>query len=250
MTVACRSPPFAEAYDPAAAVQSGSEGTEESAPLGSKMSDVQFTVSGLSTCDISIDGEDGELTQREQKLLLQLFEARSQILAKEHEVCDLQDQLSQQYAERQRLGRRVIEREKEILRILESSVSSKVRVSDAGQNCNVSESATESRSVSRDRAWQPKEQSPRNNVHSKVQRAATAPSTPRIHGLDMLNRSPQAPLRQHFKFHACETSGSMSVPKWAQSATPRTGAQTATPRKWANFPSVRESNCSHGLLTC
>lgn len=154
MTLSCK----------AAAVLSGSEGTEEATPLGSKTGDVQFPRSRQSTCDTCNDGVDEELRlvmhrrlqclegwtneaskKREQDLAQQLLEARTEILAKAREVSTLQAQLLEELTERQKLQRKVMEQFEEICRLQESPVGSQALASD-GQNCDVSKTAVENRS--------------------------------------------------------------------------------------------------------
>lgn len=236
-------------YGNAVAVHSGSEGTGETESLGSKMGDVQFVMSRTITCDTCIDGVDeeyqqfeaGETTKREQYLMQQLLDARNQILAKAHEVCELQAQLAEQLEERQKLSRKVIMRDRVILRFLESCDGSKAPASDAGQNRNVLKTAMESHSILKDgnshktssvkplaarksrpmvpeqdamfssqittpRAWQ---HLPQNSIRQKVLKAATAPSSPRD-----ASRSILASLGQQFKFSTCESSGLVVEPPW------------------------------------
>lgn len=287
MTPLCKPPMAAEGSENAAAVQSDTKGTEGATSLESNMGDVQFTKSRPSTCDTCPDGVHEELmlvmhqklqrrevgpkegTKREQQdLVRQLCEAKAQILAKSKEVCELQVQLAQELSKRQKLYSKFVEREREILglleqqklyskfmgrereilRFLESPVGSKARVSDIGQNCDMSKTAVVSPSslkagssnvadgvrlllacnpqpmtapqamifspqITHRVVRQPKEQSPQNNFCWKV---ATPLSSPML-----TNRSVRAPLGRQFKFHVCEKSASIAI---TPRQSPRTGA--------------------------
>jgi len=257
MTISCKQRAAAEACDIAVAVQNDSGGMEETTLLESKPGDVQFSKSKQPMCDTCIDGVDElrlemhqklqileagakEATMREQSLVQQLYEARAETLAKSQEVSDLQLQLVQELRERQKVCSKVMEREREILRLLESPVGSKARASDAAQNLGVSKTAAESPSslkvgssgiadgVSRlvshkslptlpkhdispkntpHGSWQLKEQSPQTNFRWQATTVATEPPSPSM----LAYRSARAPLGQQRKLEraAMPTSPSM-----------------------------------------
>jgi len=146
-------------HDTAATLQHSSNGTHGTFTDGMETE----TCLSMQECLRKIhclEAEAEEAAQREQDLVQQLYEARSHIITKEKEVCDLQGQLSQELAETQRLWRSLIKRDRQILSLQvslagsneshagskESHAGSKAGTSNADKKRFVRKTAAESHS--------------------------------------------------------------------------------------------------------
>jgi len=140
MLIEWQPPAEAEACDDIGAAQWTSDDTEEQTSIGSDMSDMRLTNSSQSSCGTCTDGMDvdkcrsmqewlrlvklfearaKEAKQKEQDIAHQLYEARVYLLKKEKEVCNLQDQLVQEFEETRGLFDKIIEQDKKILYLQE-----------------------------------------------------------------------------------------------------------------------------------
>lgn len=90
-----------------------------------------------------LEDEAKETKKKQQDLKEQLCAARAQLLEQRKEVCNLQHQLLQELGERQRMARKVVQRELELLRLQESLASSP-RALDNGDKCALSSTTAES----------------------------------------------------------------------------------------------------------
>lgn len=146
-----RTSPVAEAYDNAVATRCGSEDSEETTPLGSETDagsddiDLRFARQEWIREIQRFEAEAGGAVKREQDLLRQLYEARTHIIKKEQEVCDLQAQLAVELREKQNLLCEVISRDDAIFHLQ----AFRAGPQDAVENRNAWKMTNESRCSSK-----------------------------------------------------------------------------------------------------
>lgn len=237
-------------------MQRGSNGTEEVASLVSATDDdVRLGNSRQSTGGTSIDGMDlekwhslqeclrkircfkseaKEATHREQSLVQQLYEARTHIIKKEQEVCDLQNQLARELMERQGLFHEVVKRDKEIFCLQESRAGSNAPGSDACVESLVSTSAAESSSGSNTGSSNVARGDSAANLHSNIF-PTHGPILPVLPNQDV-TVSPQTTTRGCWNLHKPLTQTNV---QWMAATAPSTPSSSVR-----NIPANRAAQVS------